>query len=180
MVDLGRHRGRSCPVPEFLFDLLPSLESKLLAAEVIVQPLPLQELVMRSLLGNFPLFKHHNHVCGAHGAETVRNDERGSAVQAVDVFLDSSFGFRVQRTGGFVENQNRGPMINSAGYGNSLSVSRPPDIAIPDSPIFVSYPSGSRSINSLAFAARAAQRTRSMSGSSSPKAMLCAMVVLNR
>lgn len=83
----------------------------------------LQELFVTPLLHDLSLFDDDNTVGPSHCTEAVDDDEDGVPLRdSGHVVLDDAFRFVVQRTGGFVEDENARVGDQRAGDGDTLAL----------------------------------------------------------
>ena len=62
---------------------------------------------MRAFLDNAPMVQHHQPVRPAHGAEPVRDDQRGAPDEELgERVLDQPLALVVQVAGGFIQDEN--------------------------------------------------------------------------
>ena len=115
-----------------------------------VKPFPvLQQLVMAAVLGDTAVFKHGDRIAETAGGQSVRDIYGGFAShKIVEVFVDLIFRYRVQRRGGFVEDDKRRVFIYRSGNGHSAGLT-----AGKLYPFFVKYPKKLRFAFFLAFEA---------------------------
>ncbi len=79
---------------------------------------------MRPRLNDAAFGDNDDSIRMAHGGETVRNDERGSPVhQGFERLLDQAFALGIQRTGGFIKNQDGRVFQNRTRDGDALALS---------------------------------------------------------
>jgi len=72
-----------------------------------VIPLAGEQFLMRAVLDNASLLKHHDGVCRAHGRQAMGNEEHGTVLTHLgEIALYDSFGLVIQRAGSFVEDEN--------------------------------------------------------------------------
>lgn len=83
-----------------------------------------QQLFVLTGLNDFPVFQNDNQIRIAHRGKTMRNDDRGAfRHQFVERMLHDGFGNGVQRTGGFVKDQNGRIVQNGPCDRNALFLS---------------------------------------------------------
>src|SRR6266446_551166 len=92
------------------------------ALKVCIMPLPQEQFLVRSALDDFALLEHQDANSPPRRGEPVRDDEgRASAGQALQRVEDQSFRFRIQRAGGFVEDEDRRVTQKGAREGEALT-----------------------------------------------------------
>ena len=80
---------------------------------------------MVALLDHFAIRNHEDAVRRAHGAQAVRDDEAGAAIERLlDGVLDGHFGFGVDGAGRLVQHKNRRVGQQRAGKGDQLLLPR--------------------------------------------------------
>ena len=101
---------------------LPGTRQEQLALEEpLICALPSHELLVRSALHQPTVLDDQQLVRLDDGRETVRDDDDGLVpVQARERILDVGLGLRVQRAGGFVEDQDRRVLEEHAREGDAL------------------------------------------------------------
>src|SRR5690554_2034991 len=72
-----------------------------------VYPFQLHQLIVRTALDHSPFVQHNNLVAIAYRAQAVRNDD-ASATAPPQIRHDGLLGYGVQRTGGLIQNKQRG------------------------------------------------------------------------
>ena len=95
--------------------------SKLRLHQLGEKPAALDQLVERAGLDDPSVLKHQNARRIAHGGEPVGDDEGGAAFHDfVERQIDALLGHRIERAGGFVEDQDRRVLEQRAGDGEPL------------------------------------------------------------
>src|SRR6266478_4666104 len=83
------------------------LNPHLLARQIEIQPTPGHQFVVSPYLGQLSPFQHHDSVRVANGAEAMGDHDAGAAGHdGAEILLNGPLGLRIERAGGFVENQD--------------------------------------------------------------------------
>ena len=94
---------------------IAALDVQLLREQVVVEPAPLHQLVVRALLDEAAALEDDDQVGVADRAQPVRDHERRAALeQLVEVLLDRALGLGVERARRLVEEQHRRPVVDGA------------------------------------------------------------------
>ena len=98
--------GRACFALRRLEGRAQLLIFVLELVQAIVDPAQGEQLLMRTLLAQFTFVENENSVGVLDGAEPVRDDQGGAALeQTVERLADQNFGFRVHARCCFVQDQ---------------------------------------------------------------------------
>src|SRR5215217_7971050 len=91
------------------------------AIEAGVASVPLQEVTVRAVLGDTPLFQHEDPACVADGQEVVRDNDGGASLhQALQRDHDVLARPCVEPRGRLIEDEDRGVPDHGARYGEPL------------------------------------------------------------
>ena len=79
---------------------------------------------MVAALNNPPVLNHQNSIGVAHSGKTMRNDKNRSPLhQAVHTLFNQRLSARINRTGGFIQHQNRRISHSRPGNRQKLALS---------------------------------------------------------
>ena len=92
--------------------------------QVFVIAVLFQQLLVCALFDDLAFVHGNDAVATAYSRQTVGNDDDGAAfTNGFHVLHDCAFRFIVERTGGFIQNQNARIADQSTGNGNALALS---------------------------------------------------------
>ena len=82
-----------------------------------------KQILMRAVFNDLAVFQDHDPVKACHGGKTVGDHDRSASLhQILQGRLDQLLAFGIQRTGGFIQDQNRSAGQNGAGNGDPLTL----------------------------------------------------------
>jgi hypothetical protein len=86
-------------------------------------PLAGEQFLMCPVLDNASLLEHQNGVCRPHGRQAMGDEEHGTAPTHLgEIALDNGFRLVVERTCGFVKDENAWVAHQSPGNGQALAL----------------------------------------------------------
>src|SRR3984885_6491822 len=114
--DLTRGRPR-------IVRVLAQKTAALMRPEPRIESALRQQRIVIALLDDAALIEHDQPVHGGYGREPVSDGHDGLTLhQTVETLLDGRFHFAVERTGGFVEQQDRGVLQHDPCDGDALAL----------------------------------------------------------
>ena len=103
---------------------VPASLHELQGGEIRVQPATGHEFSMCAHVDDASAVHHHDAVGALHSGESMGDDEGGAPLHGLfERGLHSPFALRVERAGGFVQQQQRGVLQNGAGDADALALS---------------------------------------------------------
>ena len=89
--------------------------------QFLIDPVDLQKFLMGTAFNNMSLIKYNDQICIFDRTQAVGNGENGTVAHyAVESILHQSFRHCIQRTGGFIQHQDRRVFQNGTGNRHTL------------------------------------------------------------